>query len=144
MILLKNLESLINTISKSDWRKLFNLISEIEQTKKFGEMVESKKSADGSMGFPYWNNSLIVTKFFDVIQELNIVPEFDWTNWNKGNEILNSLEQDFEKLTSVTLCKLLTAIVRQDRFFTGFLISNFDNGIILKIIKSLERNFSFN
>jgi hypothetical protein len=41
----------------------------------------------------------------------------------------------------VTLCKLLTAIVRSDRFVEGNLIAFFENSTILKILRGLEKHF---
>lgn len=73
--------------------------------------------------------------------DLNLVLKFDWGAWEEGKEILNSGEQNFFALEPVTLCKLLTALIRTDRFMDGTLVSNFVNGTIIKIIKALQDNY---
>jgi len=47
--------------------------------------------------------------------------------------------QEFENLDSITLCKLLTTIVRADRFNDGLMISYFNDGTISAIIQDLKK-----
>jgi hypothetical protein len=46
---------------------------------------------------------------------------------------------DFDSLSLTEKCKLITGIVRSDRFSSGVLTAEFNNGKILKILKSIER-----
>jgi ADP-ribosylglycohydrolase len=112
----------------------------IERTDKFGEVKGGEKLENGFMTFPYWNSSEIVDKTFDVIDELNLNPIFDWTSWKEGKSILNDNHFNYSELDSITLCKLFTTIIRADRFNDGFMISCFENGIFSKIIKGLQKN----
>ncbi len=96
------------------------------------------KQIDGSITFPYWENSEVVNRFLDTVHELNIAPNFDWVNWEEGRNILQNKQQDYEHLKTITLCKLLTSIIRADRFSDGFLVGNFENGVIAKIVLSLK------
>jgi hypothetical protein len=61
-------------------------------------------------------------------------------SWAKGYDLINDENTDYNKLDSLTLCKLITSIVRANRFVEGSLVSNFESGTILKILKALERN----
>jgi hypothetical protein len=137
---LKDLENRLKSISNNDWNKLFRLITEIEETSSFGEMKGGDKNPDGTINMPYINSAKVVDDFFHLSHEIGIVPEFDWTNWSEGREIINNNETDYSKLDTETLCKLLTVIIRTDRFNEGFLVSCFENGIIPKILYGLKQN----
>lgn len=138
MIELDKFEEHLNTISKKEWKSLFDLLPEIKNSKKFGEMIDSKLQDDGSYSFPYWSWSEIVTKTFDSIALLNLTPVFDWMNWEEGREILADENYDYSTLDIITLCKLLTCIIRLDRFSEGNLVANFENGTMQKIISNLN------
>jgi ADP-ribosylglycohydrolase len=140
MIDLEQLQKHLATLRYGDWAKLFDLLPVIERTDKFGEVKGGEKLENGFMTFPYWNSSEIVDKTFDVIDELNLNPIFDWTSWKEGKSILNDNYFNYSELDSITLCKLFTTIIRADRFNDGFMISCFENGIFSKIIKGLQKN----
>lgn len=130
----------IDAITKDNWQKLFNLVPEIEKNDKFG-VLETGGSLNENVHFmSEWNWSDITSKFVELIYELKLVLNFDWGKWSEGQEILKHEDQDFKSLDNLTLCKLITMIVRADRFADGFLISNFENGKVLKILKALENN----
>jgi len=44
----------------------------------------------------------------------------------------------------ITLCKLLTTIIRADRFSDGYMLSAFKHGDILEILKELKKVESIN
>ncbi|RMH64436.1 MAG: hypothetical protein D6677_04715 [Calditrichaeota bacterium] len=60
-------------------------------------------------------------------------------SWKEGTKIVSDASFDFDTLDLITKCKLITYIVRQDRFNEGFLVSQFESGLMLKILKSLEK-----
>ncbi len=137
MIELSQLEDHLKTIQADQWEKLFDLLPDINKAKDFGE-IEFNDQKNLIKHLPYWKNSEIVNKFIDTVYNLNIIPAFDWTNWEGGKLILRNSEQDFEQFDKVTLCKLLTVIIRTDRFCDGFLNTNFENNTIPKILESLK------
>jgi len=137
---LEKLQEHINTLTKNDWDKLIALLQEIEVTRNFGELKGGEQLEDGSITFPYWSSSEVVKKAFKIIHELNLVPAFNWTSWAEGKSILNNQDFNYSNLDTITLCKLLTTIVRSDRFNDGFFVFNFENGVIPKIIKTIIQN----
>jgi ADP-ribosylglycohydrolase len=140
MIELEKLQKHIKNLKRKDWNRLFALLPEMDGIKKFGEIEGGDKLEDGSFTFPYWNSSEIVNKVFEIIHELKLIPVFDWTGWDEGKSILKNQDFDYTTIDTITLCKLLTTIVRADRFNDGFLILNFENGIVPKIIKAIKHN----
>ena len=122
----------INKISKDDWNELFKLIPQIENTSIFGKNISKENT------FLWVSESQIVSKFRDVLFDKNIEIVFDWGNWKEGQDILENENSDYSKLDLITLVKLITTIVRNDRFSTGYLVSKFEDGTILKIIKRVK------
>ena len=138
MIPIENFKAHLETISKNDWLTLFELIPEIEKTGSFGEFVFDEKE-DNIQILPYCTWSEIVSRFVSISYKLNIIPVFEWMNWVEGKNVLNSkTEQSFDDFDEITLCKFIGAIIRADRFNEGYLVSQFKNHTILKILISLK------
>ncbi len=133
----KNYKQKINSMTRADWQPLFNIIPEIEKTRKFGE-VAGGKTEDGSMQFPFHVPSPIVEEFHKLVYDIPVVVSFDWSSWQEGREILNNPDFDFDKLDVPDKCRLITIIVRSDRFSDGALVEAFESGVILKILKSIR------
>jgi hypothetical protein len=123
---------------QKDWQLLFDLLPEIRRAKKFGKLVGAKQMADGNLSIPFWLEDEIVSRFYNAAYMLGIVLEFDWARWEDGIEILNSPGTDFYNLDLETLCKLLTFIVRCDKFCEGYLINCFETGQMAQIIEAVQ------
>lgn len=126
------------TDQQKDWRLLFDLLPEIKQRKKFGKLMGAKKMPDGNLSMPFWLEDEIVSKFFNAAYFLGIVIVFDWASWQEGIDILNAPETDFNDYDMETLCKILTLIVRSDKFCEGYLINQFETGNMALIIEALK------
>ena len=74
-----------------------------------------------------------------IVYRLPIIISFDWGAWEEGREIASNEEFDFDTIDIPAKCKLITVIVRNDRFCDGVLVSAFESGQILRILKSIER-----
>ena len=139
---LEELPKHLSTLKPENWNKLFTLLPKIEATKEFREpgiVWRGKKFYT-----PHIDTPEVVFEFLEIVYKIGIVVDFDWMYWKKGKNILNSptkLEMDFTKLHALTLCKLITCIVRADRFNEGILVQNFQCGVIPKIIKALQLKF---
>jgi len=59
-----------------------------------------------------------------------------------GRNIARDNNIDFDTIDLLNKCKLITAIVRNNRFCEGALVSAFESGLILKILKSIEKEIS--
>ncbi|MBK8516537.1 MAG: hypothetical protein IPL55_09735 [Saprospiraceae bacterium] len=75
---------------------------------------------------------------------LQLTPVFDWASWSEGKSILLNADFVYNTLDVISLCKLLTTIIMEDRFNEGYLVSCFEKGIVLKIITALENNVKRN
>ena len=129
----------INALTQQDWQPLLALIPEIENIAKAGEWKGGEKNPDGSISMPRFEGAPVFHKFLNAIYSIPIIINFDWGAWKEGQQIANNADFDFDTLDLVTKCKLITAIVRNDRFCEGALVSAFESGLILKILKSIEK-----
>ena len=136
----ENHREIIESYSEQDWKPLFDLIPEIEKTSNFGEIVEGERGTTGIIQMPYYKESSIITLFLKIAYELPFIISFDWGSWDEGRNIAQNEDFDFDTIDIPTKCKLITAIVRNDRFCEGTLISAFNSGLILKIIRSIRNS----
>ncbi|MDR9410806.1 MAG: DUF6508 domain-containing protein [Balneolaceae bacterium] len=134
------LERHLKAISQDDWKRLFDLNNQIEPGMKFGQVKGGDDREDGSFTVHYWEQSEIFQRFHDLVYELGFLIDFDWPDWKEGKELLTNGNQEFEDLDTITLCKLLTTIVRAERFNEGLLVKYFRDGTIPAIIQALKNN----
>ncbi|MEO6960864.1 MAG: DUF6508 domain-containing protein [Puia sp.] len=142
MIKLADFPKHIDSLKNEDWLKLFKLLDEINASKDFGQFKKLEILPDGSSQFPHYNWSHVVIRFVDVVYELGIIVTFDWPDWAAGKAMLANPNTRYEGLGVVTLCKLLTVIVRSDRFIDGTLVGCFEAGIMQKIILGLKKGIA--
>jgi hypothetical protein len=129
----------VRALTQVEWQLLYNLIPEIEATEKFAEEEEGETLEDETVELPYIQPVEIVGDLIDVVIGLDLVPGWNWVDWEEGEDILCEPEQNFGKLKIITLCKLLIMIVKADEFDEGFLVSNLEDGTVLNILKALKK-----
>ena len=69
-----------------------------------------------------------------------VMAGFDWPSWTGTPEALG-LRDDPEVLkqaTPVQLAKLLTVLIRQERFVNGALASAYDSGLLTAVLRRAE------
>ncbi|MBP6533349.1 MAG: hypothetical protein KA285_08690 [Bacteroidia bacterium] len=140
MTTIDNTLNQLNSIPKDNWNKLFDLIPRIEVSDDFGMMTGGNEIAPGTFEMPSWDGTDITLDFVKIAYELKLVIDFDWMAWAEGKTMLDNKNQDFDCLDLLSLCKLLTRIIRADKFNDGYLVGNFENGNILKILRAIKHN----
>ena len=85
---------------------------------------------------------------------LGRINSFTYQDWHPFIKLTHKIEKtpilvNWESLKQLKLdipmkCKLITAIVRNDRFCEGALVSAFNSGLILNILKSIEKEINSN
>ena len=97
----------------------------------------------GSPGGPtYFDYSEAVNRFVDVAYEDGWVsPEVDWPSWKETEEArrLRDVPTAIPEATAEQLQKLLTTVIRQDRFVTGALAGAFESGLLTAIVRRAEQ-----
>jgi hypothetical protein len=89
---------------------------------------------------PWYTPALLVKRFLEAVYAIPIIISFDWGSWDEGRRMVGDDEFNYDSVDLLTKCRLITAIVRNDRFCEGVLVSAFESGLMLKILRSLERS----
>ena len=134
-----NCEEIIASYAYEDWEPLLALIPRIESMDKFGEYKQPKQNVAKVGAIPYYIPVDIVYQFSEIVCSMPIMIAFDWVKWDEGRKIARDKNFDFDSTNLTTKCKLITAIIRNNRFCEGALVSAFESGLILKILKSIEK-----
>jgi hypothetical protein len=88
---------------------------------------------------PHYNNSGVVKRFCKIVYDLPIIIVFNSSSLTYGRKMLNDSNFDFDTIDIPEKCKLITAIIRSERFCDGALVTAFKEGIILRILKSIKK-----
>jgi hypothetical protein len=121
------------------WEPLLDLIPAIEQTSDFGKISGGGVNEDQTISLPYYTPSKIVQEFLHTVYDIPIIIPFDWAAWDEGRKMAQP-DFDLDSVDLITKCKLITAIVRNDRFCEGALDNAFVSGLILRILTSIEHD----
>lgn len=109
----------------------------------FGEWRGGGKAdVNGVIEFPYFLLSDAAQKFITCCYADGwVLADLDWSAWMRSTEAIE-LRDEPERLANaspIQLAKLLTTVVRQDRFCEGSLSSAFDSGLLLAIVRRAKR-----
>ncbi|MBN2280485.1 MAG: hypothetical protein JXQ65_07895 [Candidatus Marinimicrobia bacterium] len=122
---------------KSDWQRLFDFIPRIKNEDKFGSLID--RLEEGVIYLQPYESSEFVEDFKKLFYGVPFIIDFDWGSWDKGRKMVDK-DFNFDSIDVFTKLKLISALLRNDRFCSGMLIQAFEDGIILKILVSLERD----
>lgn len=102
-----------------------------------GHWHRSTQGPDGAWSMPWFELSDDGEAVRRAIAESGLVTPFDWMAWAQTDEA-QALRTDREVLARATLDdlhKLLTTIIRADRFSEGTLAEAFESGLIAAIAR---------
>lgn len=104
----------------------------------WGKVQGGEKSEDGVIEMPFWTSDPIVSDFVTFMYANDLVINFDWSAWDEGREwYKNDDDSKYKALDIPTALKLLTAVIRNNRFSDGALVGAFESGDFPKIINRL-------
>ena len=86
---------------------------------------------------PHYVLSEEASRFIEMCYEMKWMRSFDWGEWVQTPEAI-SLRDDpvsMEEATHEQMERLLTALIRQDRFVEGSLGEAFESGLLTRIVK---------
>lgn len=128
-----------SNLNDGDWEQLVDINTRIQSHKgAWGKSQGGDTDQDGVMQMPYWVSDPLVTEFVTYMYASELIVNFDWSAWDKGREWYKSTDKTkYDTLDIPTALKLLTAVIRNDRFSDGALVSAFESGDFPKIINKL-------
>jgi hypothetical protein len=114
-------------------------LSELERPdQEFGAWNSSQQAVSGAYAMPWVDYSVIVKRFIRTAYDLGWVrPEVNWPEWAQTPEAIRLRDEPdaIKQATEDQLARLLTVVVRADRFAEGELLAAFESGLIEKIVR---------
>lgn len=126
-------------LSDETWEQFVDINNRVQSHEgSWGKTQGGETDENGVIQMPYSVPDPLVSEFVTFMYENELVVSFDWSAWDEGREwYKNSNESKYEALDIPTALKLLTAVMRNDRFNEGALVSAFESGDFPKIINKL-------
>lgn len=138
---LDNFENHLKRISSDDWQSLFEVIDLLQNYNSENTHSSFNQPLITEDAFHYWTPDHITTQLTTKLSRLELTPVFDWANWSEGKVWLADHSFRYNTLDMLTLCKLLTVIMRTDRFNEGYLSVCIKNGTMLQILTAMRENY---
>lgn len=100
----------------------------------FGEVIAEKGQ------FPFASLSKDSMEFIRAAYDNNWVVPFDWGNWKDSEEGRHFQTVDaLQEADTEILQKILTTIIRQDRFVEGLMLDLLEQGYVTAILRKLKQ-----
>ncbi|MBE0654597.1 MAG: hypothetical protein IH594_12405 [Bacteroidales bacterium] len=133
----------INSFSQADWKPLLDLIPKLEELKQTAVVKVKANKEEGVFEMPRYDYNSVISEFLDIVYKIPIIIDFEWGSWKKGREMIRNPDFDPESVDIHTKCKLITALVRSDRFIEGTLAEAFETGLMLKLLRSIKGELGY-
>lgn len=128
-----------NSLSKDEMDELRGLNARIQSCSgEWGTYHDSKVTETGAHTLPWVEQNELIREFVQFMYDKNLMVHFNWSEWQEGRDwyALND-EAKYDRLDAETALKLLTAVIRNDRFNEGALVRAFEGGSFPRIINKL-------
>ncbi len=129
-------------MTAEEWKPLLELIPLIEETDTFTEAEAVSYTEGNIIQYRPPNEAPVISTFLEVVYQIPIIIDFHWSAWDEGRKLAGDPSTDYDSIDIPTKCKLITAFVRNNRFCDGVLASAFEDGTILRILKSIRKEVS--
>ena len=104
----------------------------------FGHWDESKELSPDVIEIPCYSFSSVASEFIKVAYDLGwVIIGFDWPDWKETSEA-KDFASDIRTISRATpeqLAKLLTVVIRQDRFCEGAIANAFECGFLTAVCR---------
>jgi Family of unknown function (DUF6508) len=119
----------LQSVPASDWQELF----------AFFPSIEALAGAAFSMN-PSDARVLAVSKpLLASIAKTKLIVPFAWERWEIGKKILSKDDFNYTTLDILTICKLITTIVKANRLATGVFAQSLADGSMLALLKAFKQ-----
>lgn len=108
---------------------------------EWGTRHDNERTESGAFVMPWVEQYPLIQDFVSFMYENDLVVKFRWTEWQEGRDWY-ALDDGskYDKLDVETALKLLTAVIRNERFNDGALVRAFEDGSFPKIISAFASN----
>ena len=111
-------------------QKLRDLVDALKgHTGPWGTGRGGEETRPGVMQMPWMEETDVARRAMRWLYDAERILGFDWPGWDEGREIFaNWTDETADSLDHLTVCKLLTAVARNDRFHDGAWSGMFEHG----------------
>jgi hypothetical protein len=107
-----------------------------------GNWIQPPSEDENVFVMPHFSFSKSMQEFINMAYDEEwVLKGFDWPTWKESDEA-QKLRDDFDYLAKATpaqLARLLTVLIRQERFCEGSLSSAYESGLITEICRRAAR-----
>lgn len=123
-------------LTEENWRTIESLNARIKAHQgPWGRYEGGQELKPGVRQMPFAVPDRLVSEFVAIWDQLKLIIPFDWSNWDEGRKWFADADSTkYDKLDNETALKLLTTLIRLDRFVDGTLIEAFASQQIPRII----------
>ena len=108
----------------------------------FGTMKGGEDVATGTFIMPWFSHAELTSRFLEVAYRDGWVrPDFDWLAWEMTPEA-RRLRDDrgaLEQATVLELARLLTVVIRSEKFGEGALAEALESGLVTAVRRRIEQ-----
>lgn len=107
---------------------------------EFGHWVTSEPDADGVIQMPWYDYSPEARRFCMEVASAGWVRDFDWMAWSATPRarLLIGDPTAVQTADAEDLSRLITTIIRGDRFREGAIADSFESGLLTAIAKRAQ------
>lgn len=129
----------VKALNESSWQEMQDLYDKaLNHQGKFFKLSEKKHTRKGASLIPYRVDEAVINEFRNYLYDKDLVIPFNWPEWDEGRAMFATKGEDkFSKTSLVDVLKLLTAVIRNDRFCEGAWSEIFNNGDGVLLMKRL-------
>lgn len=121
-----------------DWSPVLAFLPRFEDPHFVAGRWHSKTEmrTDGTLGLPWASLSDDVISFVNTLYEQGVIVSFDWPAWKEARGRRLYFDADaFAESSLDDMRRMLTMLVRQDRFVEGLLLAQIEKGTISRILQ---------
>ncbi|QQS69489.1 hypothetical protein IPP75_06320 [Candidatus Saccharibacteria bacterium] len=126
-------------LSDETWEQFVDINNRVQSHEgSWGKTQGGETDENGVIQMPYWVSDPLISEFVAFFYGNEFIVNFKWSEWDEGRDwYKNSDESKYDALDVPTTLKLLTAVIRNDRFSDGALVGAFESGEFPRLINTL-------
>ena len=109
---------------------------------EFGDWKGGGEVEPGTFTLPWFSHSELTSRFVEVAyRDDGVRPDFAWMAWEETPEAVR-LRDDraaLEQATVLDLGRLLTVVIRSERFGEGALTEALESGLVTAVLRRIEQ-----
>ncbi|MDY1592007.1 MAG: DUF6508 domain-containing protein [Methanofastidiosum sp.] len=126
-------------LTKKNIEVILNYLPYFEnKNQKFFDILMPKRDGGNIIEYIYVSYSAKFMEFYRELHEQGFVTNFNWLDSNPESNDLSHYYELLEDVDITSLRRLITIIVRHDKYNEGFFADVIDSGLLLDMLNKLK------